>query len=366
MPQSEDVAAAMTMSSVLLPLLDGPDTIELDAFLRESPFGAYQQSRAWPAAAPRHGRREWRYFTTRDAGGAIIGACIVRVTRLGMGTWLGTIQRGPIVHDPAHLGAVLGELRRTLRQAGCCSVQLGPRVRGRALPAMAEAMREAGFAAVPRKEEALHHVTGIIWLDKPEADVLAGFKQRARRALRAAQKAGITVRPVERTPEDLARYQHLLDTFAAQRPDYDRSGQPDARGQALLVEALGGGMLIAEREGVPIGAHAFVRQADEAIWLSLATIDRDGASPGYPLLWEAMKIAQSQNCLGFDLAGLPDEAPADPGEAGRLQFKMAFAPHRRMMPPTQIAALHPVRHTVLLSARGIYRTLRRWRATGHG
>lgn len=354
----------MTIRSYLTPLLTGSDAARFDAFVSDSPFAAYQQSRAWSLAAPRHARRDWRFFTAFD-GDALIGACVVRMTHLAMGAWLATVQRGPIIHDPERLPIVLGELRATLRAAGCCSVQIGPRVRGRALPDMAEAMRGAGFAPMPAEEQALHHVTGVVWLDKPEEEVLAGFKQRARRALRSAEKAGITVRPAT-TGDDLDRYQRLLDAFGASRPGYDRSGQLDANGQARMIEALGGAMLLAERNGTAIGAHAFVRQADEAIWLSLATVDRDGASPGYPLLWDGMRRARAMGCVAFDLAGLPDGEPSDAGEAGRLQFKNAFAPHRRLMPPMQVAALAPVRHTMLLGARRVYRGLKRWRGAASG
>jgi hypothetical protein len=275
-----------------------------------------------------------------------------------MGAWLATLQRGPVVHDPAMLPLVLATLRDALKRAGCCSVQLAPRVRGRPLPIMAEAMRAAGFVPLPAHQQSLHHATGIVWLDKPEAAVLAGFKQRARRAIRAAEKAGITVRAVA-GDADLDVYQHLLDRFAAERQGYDMTGQADACGQARLVAACGGAMLLAERDGVAVGAHAFVRQGDEAIWLSLVTLDRDGASPGYPLLWHAMRTAAALGCVGYDLAGLPAGEPRDAGEAGRLQFKTAFAPHPRIMPPLQMLVLQPLQHTLLFSARAAYRRLRR-------
>lgn len=354
----------MTLTSRLVPLLDDSEAVAFDGFLRASPFGAYQQSRAWAAACPPHPRRTWRFFTAHE-GDAMVGACVIRGTRLAMGAWLATIQRGPVVHDPARLDAVLTALKKALHADGCCSVQLAPRVRGRSLPMMAEAMRAHGFAPLRQAEQALHHVTGVIWLDKPEAEVLAGFKQRGRRAIKAAEKAGIVIRSVLGA-DDLRTTQTLLDAFAAARPDYDRSGQPDAQGQAALVQALGGGLYLAERGGTAIGAHAWVRQGDEAIWLSLATVDRDGASPGYPLLWAAMRDARAQGCIAYDLAGLPDEAPADAGEAGRVQFKTAFAPHRRFMPAMQVAALDPLRHAVLLGARSAYRRMRHWRHARHG
>lgn len=338
-------------------MLDADDAAAFDAFMCAAPFGAYQQTRAWAAAAPRHARRGWRFFICRS-NDRIIGAAVVRATRLAMGAWLATVQRGPVVHDPAMLPAVLTALRDALKRAGCCSVQLAPRVRGRQLPLIAEAMRAAGFVPLRAPQQSLHHATGIVWLDKPEADILAGFKQRGRRAIRAAEKAGITVRPIA-GEDDLDRYQQLLDRFATERRNYDMAGQPDAHGQALLVESCGGATLLAERDGVPVGAHAFVRQGDEAIWLSLVTLDRDGASPGYPLLWHAMRAAAAMGCVGYDLAGLPDGEPRDAGEAGRVQFKTAFAPHRRIMPPMQMLVLQPLQHTLLFGARGAYRRLRR-------
>ena len=338
-------------------ILDSADAEAFDAFMCAAPFGAYQQTRAWAAVAPRHARRGWYFFICR-VDGAIVGAGVVRATRLAMGAWLATLQRGPVVHDPAMLPAVLDALTGMLRRAGCCSVQLAPRVRGRPLPIMAEALRVAGFVPLDQHKQSLHHATGIVWLDKPEAEILAGFKQRARRAIRAAEKAGISVRAVS-DDRDMECFQQLLDRFADERQDYDMSGQADAQGQAQLVATCGGAMLLAERDGVAIGAHAFVRQGDEAIWLSLVTLDRDGASPGYPLLWHAMRVAAALGCVGYDLAGLPDGEPRDAGEAGRLQFKNAFAPHRRIMPPMQMLILQPVQHALLFGAREAYRRLRR-------
>lgn len=344
-------------TSFLTTLSSPEEAAAFDAFLRDAPFAAYQQTRAWAAAAPVSVRRRWRFFFHHDASGPI-GAAVIRTTRLGLGRWLATIQRGPVVHDPARFAETLVALLDALRDAGCCTVQLAPRVRGRALPVMTEALRGYGFAPLPAAQQSLHQATGIIWLDKPEEEVLAGFRQRARRALRSADKAGIAVREVA-GDDDVAIYQRVLDDFAASRPDYDTAGLPDARGQAALVAACGGAMLLAERDGSAIGAHAFVRQADEAIWLSLATSERDGASPGYPLLWEGMRRARALSCVGYDLAGLPLDEPRDAGEAGRVQFKSAFAPHRRVMPPMQMAVLDPVAHHLLFGARQAYRAMRR-------
>ncbi len=332
----------------------------LDAFLRSSPFAAYQQSLAWANVAPRAQRHDFlSYLCLEDD--TPIGAAIIRRTRLSPLHWLATIQRGPIVHAAEALEIVLPEMLAALSARGCCSVQLAPRVRGRDLPHMAEALRESGFAPLGEDRQPLHRATGIVWLDKPEEAVFAGFRQRGRRQVRAAEKAGVTVRLAEGL-DDVARYQAILDAFRAAKPDYDMAGLPDAAGQAELIAALGGGMLLAECGDETIGGHAFVRQGDEAIWLSLATSDAYPDIPrSYPLLWEGMRLARAMGCVGYDLAGIPVDEPRDPGEANRNQFKSAFAPTRRIMPPMQIAALKPLSHFVLFGAREFYLGLKRRR-----
>ena len=334
--------------------------IAIEAFLRASPFAAYQQSIAWTRVAPRGARHDFLLWRCAE-GETIVAAAVVRRTWLSPRRWLATLQRGPVVQRAGDVARVLPELLRTLGAAGCCSVQLAPRVRGRDLPMMAEALRAGGFTPLEESRQPLHRATGIVWLDKPETEVFAGFRQRGRRQVRAAEKAGLTVRPVA-DAADVARYQAMLDAFRLARRDYDMSGLPDAAGQAALIEGLGGAMLLAELGGEIVGAHAWVRQADEAIWLSMATSDAHREIPlAYALLWQGMRSARAAGCVGYDLAGIPLDEPRDEGEAGRAQFKGAFAPSRRVLLPMQVAAVKPVSHLVLFGAREMYRGWKRRR-----
>ena len=332
----------------------------LDAFLAASPYAAYQQSRAWAAVAPRAGRHDFVCWLAQT-GGRPVAAAVIRRTILSPGRWLATIQRGPIVHRPPDLALVLPRMLATLGAHGCCSVQLAPRVRGRDLPVMADALRDAGFTPLADDRQPLHRATGIVWLDKPEDAILAGFRQGLRRQLRAADKAGVSIR-VAGSAADIAVFQSLLDAFRVARPDYDMRGLPDAAGQARLVAELGGAMLLAEREGRAVGAHAFVRQGDEAIWLSMAALDDGGASRSAPLLWAGMRHARGLGCVGYDLAGVPLADARDEGEANRARFKAGFAPHKRILLPMQVAAVKPVSHALLFSAREAFRGWKRRRS----
>ena len=342
----------MSLTHILF--ADPPDDAAraLDAFLAASPYAAYQQSRAWAAVAPRAGRHDFLVYAAYRSERPV-AAAVIRRTMLSPGRWLATIQRGPLVHRAHDLGLALPGMIELLGDHGCCSVQLAPRIRGRDLPVVAEALRAAGFIPLAEDRQPLHRATGIVWLDKPEEAVLMGFRQSARRQLRAADKAGVTVRPVE-NDVDIATYQSLLDAFRAARPDYDMAGLPDAAGQAWLIAALGGAMLLAEKDGRAVGAHAFVRQADEAIWLSMATLDDDKTPRSAPLLWAGMRRARALGCVGYDLAGVPLADPQDDGEANRARFKASFASHKRILLPMQVAAVKPVSHAVLFSAREAY------------
>ena len=350
----------MSLTDTILTDPDGAEARGFDTFVAASPFAAYQQTRAWAEVAPRAGRHEFLLWLAHS-GTRPIAAAVIRKTVLSPGRWLATVQRGPIVHRAHDLGLALPRLLETLGAHGCCSVQLAPRVRGRELPVMADALRDAGFTPLADDRQPLHRATGIVWLDKPEEEILAGFRQGLRRQLRAADKAGVSVRTVA-SAADVATYQSLLDAFRAARPDYDMGGLPDATGQAHLIAALGGAMLLAEKDGRAVGAHAFVRQADEAIWLSMATLDDDKAPRSAPLLWAAMRAARAQGCVGYDLAGVPLADPQDGGEANRARFKASFAPHKRILLPMQVAAVKPVSHAVLFSAREAYRGWKRRRS----
>ena len=162
--------------------------------------------------------------------------------------------------------------------------------------------------------------------------------------------------PLRQAGDGLAARWRALAAFRNGRvPGYAHRG-------GLAAIDTDGAMLLAEKDGEPIGAHAFVRQADEAIWLSLATSDRHGDVPrSYPLLWAGMRRARDMGLIAYDLAGMPIDAPRDEGEGKRMQFKEAFAPTRRMLLPMQVAAVKPVAHAMLFAAREVYRGVKRRR-----
>ena len=338
--------------TVLARILGKEDADAFDAFVRASPCAAYQQSRAWAREAPRSGRHDYLLFLCRDRG-ETIGTAVVRRSRLAPGAALATVQRGPVVAQPGRLGTVLPELKATLRSAGFCSLVVGPRIAGESRGKAEAALAACGFRPLPRSTQALHTVTGTIPLAGTDDEVLAGFKQRGRRAIRKVATIGVSVR--DATDADYPACRDLLARFHARRPDYDVKGQLDIDAQARLISAEGGGMLVAEHEGRLVGWHSFVRQGRDAIWLGMATDDDPQAPRSYLLLWEAIRRARALGIARYDLAGL---SAADES-TGRDQFKQAFSPEREDLLPAHVVALRPLRHAIFFTARQLYRARRR-------
>jgi lipid II:glycine glycyltransferase (peptidoglycan interpeptide bridge formation enzyme) len=337
--------------TVLCEALSEEDAAAFDAFAAANPRAAYQQSRAWAENAPRGRRHRFLYFLCRE-GGAVIGAAIVRRTRLAPGAILATVQRGPLVRDLSDLPRVVEALGQALEAQGCCTLILGPRFTGEERAAAQTALAGLRFKPLPAEAQALHGVTGIVPLDAYESALFARFKQRGRRAIRKAEQAGLVVR--EAREADLAACQSLLDAFHQARPGYDSSGQLDILAQIRMVAALGGALLVAEHEGRIVGWHSFVRQGGSGIWLGLATDDDPRLPRSYLLLWEAVRRCRAMGLSRYDLAGLAAEG----AESGRDQFKTAFDPGREHLLPAVVRALKPLRHALFFTARTLYRRLR--------
>lgn len=330
-----------------------------DDFSRRCVFPAYQQSRIWPQAAPQNRRQKYLYATTRE-NGRIVATAIVRQTPLLGPFWLATSQRGPLVSDPTQFRDVIDSMALALSARGACTWLFAPRVTGRDLPHVAEICRDAGAIPLQAHRQPIHVATATVDLRRCDDDLLASFSQGGRRKLRQAEKADVRVLPVENST-DIERFQEALDQFARNRPDYRMTGQPCAEEQVRMVDKLGGAMLIAECDGVLLGAASFVCNRDEAIWLSLASTDAMPKIPSnYLLLWEEMRQARDQGCQLFDLAGVPlAEEECSPGEKSRLQFKSAFRPERRILLPMQALPLKPLSHAILFNLRQEFRGLLR-------
>ena len=331
--------------------LDERDEARWDAFYELCAHPAYQQSRQWGQVMAEKSRHSY-LFASIERDGELVATAVIRRSNLMGPCWLATAQRGPLLKTSSDLEAVMASLTACLKRLGAVTFQFAPRACDRQMPELADTSRRIGASPIALHRQPIHVATGIVRLEATETEILAGFKQGARRKIRKGTGEGITVREA-RGEADIQLFQQALDRFAAQRPDYSMDNQPDARSQARLVETLGGAMLLAQCEGHLLAAASYLRNGEEAIWLSLAnTGDRPDLPANYLLLWEKMRHARAAGLKLFDMAGIPLELEsASAEELKRLQFKSAFQPERRVLMPLQLLPLAPLNHAILFPLR---------------
>ena len=196
-----------------------------------------------------------------------------------------------------------------------------------------------------------------MWLDKPEEEILAGFAGSGRRRIRQAEKAGVEVRRVQ-NDADLALFEQAVATFSESKEDYNYS-LPQAAQQCDLIARYGGAMHLAFCGDELLGVSSFVRQGTDAInWALASTGANPKAQGNAALVWAEMRAARAMGCECYDFAGMPVAAPTDEGEAGRMQFKNSFRPHKRPMVPMHTLPVNALSHAVLFNSRQALRRLR--------
>ncbi|MEZ5798366.1 MAG: GNAT family N-acetyltransferase [Paracoccaceae bacterium] len=127
-----------------------------------------------------------------------------------------------------------------------------------------------------------------------------------------------------------------------------------------------GSLLLGWLDGKVICGHSTIADGDRAFWLSLASTDEPQDLPrNYALVWAAMQQAQAQGLRWYDMAGGHSRHEAVQGqdsghatagtEAGRMQFKSAFAPETSELVPMMVLPLLRPVHAVLFALRQRYR-----------
>ena len=236
---------------------------------------------------------------------------------------------GPRVTDVDQLRAICDDLR----SSGAFAVILEP-----AIPAAGPQTRAEVVAAVPGLEEFIQLQPGastvFIDLTPSEEDLLASFRQRARRAIR---KAGDAV--VEHRTDDAALEQ-LWQLYVPTISDPDRANMV-LRPKEYYLDAwrlyrdLGQGHVMLaysspeqQAKGEPEAGIYLWQHGDLGYYRdggSLRTPAANGLQ--YRVQWEAMRWCKEQGATTYDMFGAPPSWLVDDESHqmhGLVQFKTAF------------------------------------------
>jgi len=331
---------------------------EIKAFAATCPGASYLQDPDWPAFAPDGGgRHSYRMATVRDASGALVLAGLLRRTSLPGGVALGAFRRGPMTRCPGDLVPALTALLPRLKAAGFASVTLNPRWYDDAALTCEAGLAELAATPVAADRQTLHNITGLVDLDAPLDEILAGFSKKCRPVIRKLEKSGLTVRAM--TGAD-------VETFAAWRAAFvaDRrmsvAGQPSVSAQFDYVRETGGLAAMADLNGETVGAFIGFRDGDRILPIADAWADPNARLPrGYLFLWSLIRAAHAQGGIRWlDIGGLSDQdrlRARDPqaaeAAARRDDFKMQFRPRVVTLPRVHEIVLRPMTHRLVMAAK---------------
>ncbi|WP_122261199.1 lipid II:glycine glycyltransferase FemX [Ornithinimicrobium cerasi] len=230
---------------------------------------------------------------------------------------------GPRVTDPDHLRAVCEDLR----SSGAFAVIMEP-----AIPAEGPQTRQELLATTPGLEDFIYLQQGnhtvFIDLTPGEEELLASFRQRARRSIR---KAGDAV--VEHRTDDDA-----IEAFwTLYAPTVERAGLP-LRPKDYYLKAwrlyrdLGQGHVILASSSEEVAdpeAGAYIWQHRDHGYYRDGGSVRTPAANGlqYRVQWEAMRWCKERGATTYDLFGMPPSWLLEDTTHqlhGLVQFKTAF------------------------------------------
>lgn len=333
---------------------------EMSQFVSNAPCCSYLQQPGWLTLSQTKKRHHYEFLRCRRKG-TLVATAIVRFTKLVPGRYLASLRRGPVTHSLIDLAETLPHILRALRQRGVCSVQLNPWWQGEDVAAVSKILEPFHAHVLPKPDQGLHTSTAFVELTSSEDDIFATFKQRCRRQIRKAEKAGLTVFEPETLEQALA-YRPILENFYQSR-NLSLENIPTVENQWEMTRKSGT-FLLASLEGKIVGGHVVIADGTRAFWLSLASDDQHQKLPkNYTLLWEAMKRCRNQGLKQYDMAGAPskyelEEGLCDEQELNRFQFKSAFSPDIISLVPTSVIPIRPLDHTILYSLRNLYRQYR--------
>ncbi len=154
--------------------------------------------------------------------------------------------------------------------------------------------------------------TVILNLLPPEDDILASFRQRARRAIRQAQKAGVTVQAVEPTTENLRTMYDLYRATGERAGFHVRSFTYHQQLWVAWTAAHQGQLFFAYDAGQVTAAVFIVYHGTNGLYKDGAS-DRDALKNGtaHLLQWEVMRWLRSHGVQHYDLHGTPPASELD-------------------------------------------------------
>jgi lipid II:glycine glycyltransferase (peptidoglycan interpeptide bridge formation enzyme) len=293
---------------------------EWEQFLTYYPDAHILQTSAWGQLKAEFG---WQVFHVIDNGS---GAQIL-IKQVLPGIRFAYIPKGPV---GLGFDKLWPEIDTLCRQNRCAFIKVEPD----------SWMNEDNKTVIPAEQisksfvHSYHSIqplrTLIINITDDETNILGRMKQKTRYNINLAMKKNVIVKP----QTELGKFYNLME-ITGQRDQFGiHSLAYYQRAFDLFNAQQNCQLLLAEYEETPLAALIVFKHGNRAWYFYGASSDlhRD-KMPNYLLQWEAIRWAKSQNCLEYDLWGVPDEdleileanfARNNEGLWGVYRFKRGF------------------------------------------
>ncbi len=283
-----------------------------------NPDGGYWlQSRAWADFRSKRGFKPL-YLIFEDAKQSVAALALERqVTGFGR-FWY--FSKGPGITEPGQLKRFTAVLRQSRPEA--FFARLEPAVLDNTIKA--PMLAEMGLK---RARQQILKATIIVDIAPDEDTVINSFKQKTRYNIRLAARKGVTVEPVEATPENLSQMYDLMKATQERAGYFLHARDYFLELWQTLAQANQGKLYFARFDG-QILAGVFAVHLGQKAWYKDGGSVREHSNVMAPYLlqWEVMRWLKGRGVTSYDLVGVSPRAMAGHHIMDSLEhFKLGFS-----------------------------------------
>lgn len=296
-------------------------------FMAHGPKGHILQSYEWGEIKAKTGWAPIRLLVENN-GRDVAGITILKRKLPGLNRSIFYAPRGPVIDfsDGGTFDFLLTHIRQLAKEHRAILFKIDPDI-----PAsnkqVVEFLRKRGF----RNSDKGENFEGVqpkfvfrLPLDKPLAEIFAGFESKTRYNIRLAARKGVTI-VEDCTKEHLKIFYEILKVTAERDRFLIRSYSYFEDMWDYLVERGYAKLFMAKYEGQFIsGTLAFIF-GDKAWYIyGASSNEHRNVMPNYALQWRMIEWAYQQGCTLYDFRGVSGDLNPENPLYGLYRFKKGF------------------------------------------
>ncbi len=323
-------------------IIDAKSRDQWDEFVTAYPEANFLQSWDFYEFYLSRGNQIVRRIAVAEDG-KILAAYAGVVEAAKRGRYL-AIAGGPILDWQDHklVAAIFADMQQAGEQHQCVFVRVRPQLE-RSEQSL-KLMRDLGLKPAPMYLSV--EFAGILNLEKSEEELLAGMRQRLRRALRKAEKNGLTIEK-STNPQDIHEF-YRIELQTAGRHQFIAFSEDFLEKQFAAFAKHGEAVLYtAKYQGETLAQNFMIFYGNEASYHYGVSSELGTKYSGAPLLHlEAMRDARKRGIKRYNFWGIVDENDTKHRFYGVSCFKRGFGVEELKYTPAHDLVLKPGRYAL--------------------